>query len=86
MTTATEKPVKRHEFTATRLTQPGEHVLCAVIIGPDRDDPSSGKMVLHLRTTANAVEILRIADSQAREMIMQHLDRLMSEFRKEVTA
>ena len=81
---ASGKPVKIHEFTAPALTGPDEHVLCAVIIGPDRDDPT--RKTLHLRTYAAALETIREISPESRRMIAEHLDRLLAEFRKMVTA
>jgi hypothetical protein len=76
---AAEKPVKVHEFTQEALTAPGEHVLCAVVIGPDRDDPT--RKTLHLRSYAAAVEILHQASPATRGMIADHLARLIGEFK-----
>lgn len=82
MTTADSKPVKIHEFTATELLQPGEHILCAIIIGPDLDDP--GEKTLHMRCLSAAIEEIRKLPDPTRKMIMEHFDRLMAEFRKQV--
>lgn len=85
MNTAAEKPVKKTEFTSKVLVREGEHVLFAVIIGPDVDEP--GRKELHLRAVAAAVEFMREElKPEAREMILQHLDRLVAEFRKMVGA
>ena len=77
---ANGKEVKRHEFTAPMFVAPGEHILCAVIIGPDRDDPALE--TLHLRMLAASIEILETIPPASREMIAQHLDRLLADFRK----
>ena len=80
MSAADSKPVLIHEFTQHTLTGPGEHVLCAIIIGPDRDDP--GRKTLHLRSFAATLEILRTLPLETRQMIMEHQERLLAEFRK----
>lgn len=82
MTTADSKPVKIHEFIATELTQTGEHILCAIIIGPDRDEPH--RKTLHLRCISAAIEEIRRLPEPTRQMIMEHFDRLLAEFRKQV--
>lgn len=79
-----QKEVKVHEFRQESLTTPGEQVLCAVIIGPDRDDPT--RKTLHLRSYAVAVELLRTLEPKTRDMISSHLSRLVSEFQKQVAA
>jgi hypothetical protein len=79
MSDASEKPVKIHEFMADGFVQPGEHILSAIIIGPDRDDPSH--KTLHLRLNAAALEILRAMSVETRTMIIEHHIRLLSEFR-----
>jgi len=80
MTAATSKPIKLHEFTADELLQPGEHILCAVIIGPDRDN--ADRKTLHMRSFSAAVEVLQAMPLETRQMIMDHQDRLLAEFRK----
>jgi hypothetical protein len=84
MTKADSKPVLIHEFTADQLTCPGEHILCAIIIGPgpDRDDPE--RKTLHMRCVAATLEILRVLPPETRQMIMEHQDRLLAEFRRQV--
>lgn len=77
---AADKPVKIHEFTAESFLQPGEHILAAIVIGPDRDEPHHH--VLHLRANAPAVELLRAMPRETVQMILEHQDRLLSEFRK----
>ena len=83
---AADKPVKIHEFTAESWSwlQPGEHVLFAVILGPDFDDPS--RHTLHLRGNAPALEVLRALPEPTKGMILEHYERLLSEFRKLVAA
>jgi hypothetical protein len=80
MTTADTKLVDLQEFTADGFLQPGEHILCAIIIGPDLDDPERKK--LHMRSYAAALEVLRAMPRETRQMIMEHQDRLLAEFRK----
>jgi hypothetical protein len=75
---ANGKPVKIHEFSAGTFLQPGEHILCAIIIGPDRDDPEH--KILHMRTHAVAVEMLRLLTPETRKMILEHQERLIREF------
>jgi hypothetical protein len=75
-----EKCVKVHEFTSPTFTGPDENILCAVIIGPDRDDPT-GK-TLHLRANAAAIEMMRTLPRKSVEMILEHQERLLAEFRK----
>jgi hypothetical protein len=84
MTTADSKPVKIHEFTAGQFEQAGEHILCALIIGPDRDEP--GARTLHLRINARALETIKGFPPAVRQMILEHLDRLLAEFRDRVVA
>ena len=76
---ANAKPVKIHEFTAEEFLQPDEHILCAVILGPDRDEP--GRKVLHMRAHAAAIELLRALPLETRTMIVEHQERLLREFR-----
>ena len=80
MKTAQRKSVKVHEFASTDFLQPREHILCAVIIGPDRDD--STRKTLHFRSHAAAIEILKARPIETRRMIVEHQERLLSEFRK----
>jgi hypothetical protein len=70
--------VKIHEFSAGALLQPDEHILCAIIIGPDRDDHE--RKTLHMRTHAAAVEMLRLLPPETRKMILEHQERLIREF------
>lgn len=79
MSAADSKPVKIHEFVANSFTEPGEHILCAVILGPDRDD--STRHTLHLRANASAIELLRAMPPETRRMIVEHQERLLPEFR-----
>jgi hypothetical protein len=81
VSTADSKPVKTHEFTAASFLGPHEHILCAVVIGPDRDDPILGH-TLHLRASAHAIELIRALPISTRTMIVEHQERLLSEFRK----
>ena len=80
MTTADQKQVKIHEFTADGLTQKGEYILCALIIGPDRDEPD--RKTLHMRSVSAAIEELQNLPRPTRLMVMEHMDRLLAEFRK----
>lgn len=80
MSTAKGKPIKVHEFSAASFTREGEHILCAVIIGPDCDDPT--RRTLHLRSNAAAVELLRIMPKETVQMILDHQEALLDNFRK----
>lgn len=80
MSTAKGKPIKVHEFSASSFTQDGEHVLCAVIIGRDLDDPR--RHTLHLRTNAAAVDLLRVMPIESARMILDHQEALLGNFRK----
>ena len=79
MASADTKPVEINEFTAKGFLQPGEQILCAVIMGPDLDDP--GETVLHMRSYLPAVQWLRALPRETRLMIIDHQERLLREFR-----
>ncbi|MGA2376039.1 MAG: hypothetical protein ABSF72_11010 [Candidatus Sulfotelmatobacter sp.] len=68
MSTADSKPAKIHEFSAAWLLEPGEHVLCAIVLGPDRDDPR--RKTLRVRANAPVVELLRKMPSETTRMIV----------------
>jgi hypothetical protein len=82
MNTADRKSVKWHEFSTDEFVAEGEHILFAIIIGPDRDNPKEKR--LHLRARADGVEVLRTLPYETRLMIMEHQDRLLKDFRRRV--
>ena len=83
MTTADQKEVKVHEFIAENgFAERGEHILCAIIIGPDRDEP--GRKTLHLRMRGDAFDLIKALPIGTRQMMMEHMDRLLGEFREMV--
>ena len=84
MSTADSKSVKTREFTQSDFLLEQEHILCAIVIGPDRDE--ADRKTLHLRLRADAMELLRRMPIETRQMILEHQERLWSEFKKQVLA
>ena len=87
MNSAENKPVKIHEFMASAMGSflaQGEHMMCAVILGPDLDDPN--RHTLHLRANATVVDLLRAMPRETRTMIIEHQERLLREFRSMLEA
>lgn len=74
--------VKLHEFTQDSFTSPGEHILCAFVIGPDRDDPKA--KTLHLRTNADALEIFRTTSVETRLAFTRSATKLLERLIEEV--
>ena len=74
--------VKVHEFTQPEFVCPGEHILCAFVIGPDRDDPT--KKTLHLRTKSDVLNIVRDASAEVRLRFVQDATKLLERLIEEV--
>lgn len=81
--------IKTHRWTAKsghEFAQPGEHILCAFIIGPDRDDPKSTDRTLHIRANQDAIDALkqyplasRIQLAEGASLLLHELIRLVLE-------
>ena len=79
--------IKTHEWTAAKgepFIEPGEHILCAFIIGPDRDDPNA--KTLHLRSNADALKFFKQMPTEARLQLLQGATLLLEELAKRVLA
>lgn len=78
------KPIKTHEWTAQSFTEPGEKILCAFIIGPDRDEPR--ERTLHFRTNAIALEEIKKQPLEIRIRFLQDATRLLESLTEKVLA
>lgn len=78
------KTVKTENFTANKFDQPGERILCALIIGPDRDDHA--RKTLHFRTDATVLEEIKQQPLEFRLSFLKDATQLLEALAEKVLA
>lgn len=70
--------VKVTNFSTSSFIGQDEQILCALIVGPDKD--AAVRRVLHLRTDARFIEALQHETIEARMSFMSKVMQLLEEF------
>lgn len=79
--------IKTHIWTAKskeEFARPGEYIILALIIGPDRDDPTA--RTLHIRANQEVIDVVKNNPFETRLQIVQGATQLLDELISRVLA